>query len=386
MCLNPTVLRIIYLLKIFLNIIRFVIPIGLIIKTGLDLYKNVIDPSASKDNMKKIKNRVIAGVIVFLIPTVINLIMSLVEKTTGNNSYNGISECWEFSTMEYIEFIEKEQKEAQYQAYLTERDLLLDEASQLKLAYRRMVDSRKKVDSIGKYANNQNTIKCGTGTKYNTGLFNVVRSAGYKTREGVVAAALYLSSHINVHIPYFWSGGHFHTYFETQKPSFIEKEFYDGGNKFMGVSNKWGCSVKMDYGGTEKQKDGEIWPFGMDCSGFVAWAILNGGYYTGDGNQKIVVSTSELPSSIAGEKVFTTELRNAKGKVQTGDIVWKEGHIGMVVEVKSNSLMVAEEQGADYGLRINEYSYSSSKFTHVILMDNFYKNYQKNSSMWEGFK
>ena len=59
---------------------------------------------------------------------------------------------------------------------------------------------------------NTNTIKCGEGPNYNSQLQSYVQSAGYRTRQGVVAAANYLSSHVNIHIPYFWTGGHIHRY------------------------------------------------------------------------------------------------------------------------------------------------------------------------------
>lgn len=377
MCLQPAILRIIYLVKIFLNIIRFGVPIVLIIKILIDVYKNVINPDSKGEIIKNIKNRIIAAIIVFLVPTIINFVMSVIGKATGENSYNGISECWEFSTLEYIEIIEEEQKEARAEAYLLEWEKNLDEANQAKIAYRRMLESKTKVDKIGEYANNENTIICGSGSKYNTGLYNVVRSAEYKTRKGVVAAALYLSSHINVHIPYFWSGGHFHDY----------GNYYDGGVNFMGVSDKWGCSVKMpNYDSNDSlQESGEVYPFGMDCSGFVVWAIYNGGYYTGDSNQKLTIPTDSSISSLGEISVRSVSLKNSKGQVQAGDIVWKQGHVGLVVEVSDEYIMVAEEKGTKYGLVLTKVKYNSGDFTEVILMDNFYDQYMKNKPMWEGF-
>ena len=155
---------------------------------------------------------------------------------------------------------------------------------------------------IGENSNNNNAIKCDTGSNYNTELYNNVRSAGYKTREGVVAAALYLSSHIDVHIPYFWSGGHNHTY----------NGYKDYGENMLGVPDKWGCQVKMAYGGTDLQKDGKLYPFGIDCSGFINWAILNGGYYAGNGlKDSVIVSTNAKPSTtLKGIKIEVIKSKN----------------------------------------------------------------------------
>ena len=108
-CMQPLFLRIIYYIKLFLNILRFVVPIALIIKCGMDLYKSLLDTN-EKNGVKNLKNRIIAGVVVFLIPTLINLLMNLIEYVNGINSYNGISECWEFADLDYIEQLEKEGK------------------------------------------------------------------------------------------------------------------------------------------------------------------------------------------------------------------------------------------------------------------------------------
>lgn len=85
------------IIKTCLNIIRFVVPIGLIIMTVLDVSKNVINPD-DKDSMKKIGTRIVAAIIVFLVPTFVNLVMRLVDVGLGNNAgtsnrYN-ITDCW----------------------------------------------------------------------------------------------------------------------------------------------------------------------------------------------------------------------------------------------------------------------------------------------------
>ncbi len=375
LCLQPFFLRIIYYVKIILQIISFIVPILLIIKIGLTFYKGLINPD-DKGEFKHITGKIIACVIIFLVPTLIKLFMGLVEQIIGVNYYNGVTECYKFANKDYIKVLEKIQLEEAEELYLSKQEQGLANYDKMKLALERVVQSNEQINTVGSNANNTNMIKCGTGSKYNTALYNNVRTAGYKTREGVVAAALYLSSHIDVHIPYFWSGGHFHSY----------NGYKDTGTNFMGVSNKWGCDVKMAFGGTGLQKNGVAYPFGMDCSGFVVWSIYNGGYYTGDESQQLVFSTSSVPSNIGGIKVSNVSFKNSKGQVKPGDIAYTKGHVGLVVEVSSNKITIAEERGYKYGLVITELSYSSSRFSHIVLMDNFYSNYQKGKSLWEGFK
>jgi len=88
------------IIKICLNVIRLVVPIGLVVMTILDISKNVINPD-EKDSMKKIGTRLAAAVIVFLIPTIVNIVMGLVDVALGNNAgskyeYN-LSDCWKNS-------------------------------------------------------------------------------------------------------------------------------------------------------------------------------------------------------------------------------------------------------------------------------------------------
>ena len=85
------------IVKIVLNAIRLIVPIGLIVMTVLDISKNVINPD-EKDSMKKIGNRLIAAVIVFLVPTMVNIIMRLVDVALGagtvDNNNNSLVDCW----------------------------------------------------------------------------------------------------------------------------------------------------------------------------------------------------------------------------------------------------------------------------------------------------
>ncbi len=374
-CMNPLFLRIIYYCKVLLNILRFLVPIILIIKTIIAFYKGILTPD-DKEIVSKLKGRIIACIIVFLIPTIINLFMNLISKAMESKIYNGFTECHEFASLDYIKILESMKLEEEEAKYLSKKEQKLAEYDKLKLTLKRINYSNKNSLKVGDSANKGDMIKCNSGSTYNTSLYNNVRTAGYKTRNGVVAAGLYLSSHIGVHIPYFWTGGHYHSY----------SGYQDKGDNLMGVPNKWGCMVKMAFGGTGAQKDGSLYPFGVDCSGFVAWAIFNGGYYTGDQSQEIFINTKSTPSSIGGVSVSNVSVGSSKGKIKPGDIAWKKGHVGLVVEVSDSGFTVAEAKSYKKGLIVTNHKYSSSSFTKIILMDNFYSNYKKSSSLWSGFK
>ncbi len=66
-----------------LDIIRIVVPIGLITMTSFDIAKKVINPS-DQDGQKKIMIRAIAALIVFLLPTLLHIIMRLAGMENDN--------------------------------------------------------------------------------------------------------------------------------------------------------------------------------------------------------------------------------------------------------------------------------------------------------------
>ena len=75
-----------------IDVIRIVVPIGLIVMTTLDISKKVINPE-DKDGQKKIMIRAIAALIVFLFPTLLRIVLRLanVDTIDDNIGSNGNS-------------------------------------------------------------------------------------------------------------------------------------------------------------------------------------------------------------------------------------------------------------------------------------------------------
>lgn len=67
------------ILKYAMNIVFVVVPIIVIIMAMIDLFKYMLKPESPNTTIKAIVTRVIAGLIVFLIPTFISAVFSLVE-------------------------------------------------------------------------------------------------------------------------------------------------------------------------------------------------------------------------------------------------------------------------------------------------------------------
>ncbi|MDD4607646.1 MAG: M23 family metallopeptidase [Bacilli bacterium] len=185
-------------------------------------------------------------------------------------------------------------------------------------------------------------------TNLNNALKSKVEAAGFGTRDGVVAAARYLSNDIGIKIPYWWGGK----------------------STSVGINSEWGCKKPIKASGSTKQPVGVQWPYGMDCSGYVSWAIRNGGYkatsiYEGSDNQYNFTDDRKDwndPETISS--------------VNPGDLAWRSGHIGIIIStnVPACQYTVAEEKGASTGLVVSTYECTSSQFEKIILMDDYYDN------------
>lgn len=80
-CQNPDILRVImYILKL-LDIVFIIVPIGLIVMIGIDLFKNVT--SLKDDNMKKntqtAVKRIIYCVCLFFVPTIVSFVNTILD-------------------------------------------------------------------------------------------------------------------------------------------------------------------------------------------------------------------------------------------------------------------------------------------------------------------
>lgn len=92
--------QVLWIIKELINIIRIVVPIGLVVLTGLDITKKVINPN-DKEGGKKIMNRVIAAIVVFFVPLLIRIVLLVVDIGLGNSggtSNSGVLDFWDSAT------------------------------------------------------------------------------------------------------------------------------------------------------------------------------------------------------------------------------------------------------------------------------------------------
>ncbi len=87
-------------IKVFLEILRWTVPILLIVFGSIDMFNAVTkaeDEKSLQDARRKLIKRIIYGIVVFLVPFIINLIMELVDEgidTVDEVTATSWISCW----------------------------------------------------------------------------------------------------------------------------------------------------------------------------------------------------------------------------------------------------------------------------------------------------
>ena len=139
-------------------------------------------------------------------------------------------------------------------------------------------------------------------------------------------------------IPYFWGGGH--------------------GNISDGINGSWGAGVAISASGSSAQPAGSLQPSGLDCSGFVSWALKNAG------------CTNFSPIVADSFKSLGPSIDASKATV--GDIAASSTHVMIILNNTGSELIVAEAKGARYGIVFSKFDYSHFGKYKVVSMSDYY--------------
>ena len=121
-CETSGVLNAIYIIKMVTKIIFILVPIIIILTSMISLFKAIITDDGAKINDAGyvLLSKIIVGAIVFMIPIMIDAIISLIDKGKVANSYLA---CYTNATAEKIkEYKEKEAAEAKAEAEAKEKE------------------------------------------------------------------------------------------------------------------------------------------------------------------------------------------------------------------------------------------------------------------------
>ena len=193
-CNTVGTVTIFYIFKTFLTIIRLAIPLILILKITFDFYKNMNLGNDKENILKKSTPRIVAAILIFLVPTLINLFISLLSKTTSiENSNTTIATCYSEANLDLIKKLKQEEElkldnideekrkqslanyavEGAKAAKLAEENRKREEEAEL----------NKKNNNSGSNNNNGNTSSSGNST-YSSNLTDMNKQNGVYIKDG----------------------------------------------------------------------------------------------------------------------------------------------------------------------------------------------------------
>lgn len=220
-----------------------------------------------------------------------------------------------------------------------------------------------------------------------------IKEAGESTRAGVVAAGRFLTLQFKYRVPYFYENGRTNdsgVHKADGEGRYYKKGMYLNENKFASIlytyADKaiWGCPLKN---GQSNPKYGFIpgkkMPNGLDCSGFVSWALVNGGFDPGDVGAGENEGIYQLTDT--GEFTALTKDLALSGKIKTGDLFNFWGHIALIIGQDEDNYYVAESLPHLGGVIAKTYSKKTvaNTFEFVVFMDSFYKNDGNLTDYWK---
>ncbi len=248
-----------------------------------------------------------------------------------------------------------------------------------------------------KIRNSRKVLSCKEYTKDQAILFDEIlatriSNAGYKTRAGVVAAARFLTLEFPRKISYFFENGRLNNHsganYVDGEGRYYHVGLYLDTSKFSSIKASyagpaiWGCPL-TNYEDSGKYVPGYKYPNGLDCSGFVSWALLNGGFDVGDsGAGDYAYRDDDLPDN--GEKVDLTVSLLQSGKVKVGDLIGSNLHAAIIVGLEDNKIYIAEslEKGVVIETFTFEKCVQNKWYDFIVLMDKLYQEDGNLTDMW----
>ncbi len=161
-CTNPEVLSVMKYVKIVIDIIRIVVPIALIIALMVSFARAVAGKGDDElsNSLKSSVNKILAAVIVFLIPTFVNVIIATLDAKSidfasclNNATDENIRIAYNKQAETYVAIANESLLRADYNAAISKVNRLKDAEEQKKLQaqleeIKEKVEDREKQDSI----------------------------------------------------------------------------------------------------------------------------------------------------------------------------------------------------------------------------------------------
>ncbi len=218
-----------------------------------------------------------------------------------------------------------------------------------------------------------------------------IDEAGYGTRAGAVAAARFLTLEFPYRISYYWEAGRLNNtgkHYVDGEGRYYHKGLYLHESKeddmvasLFGPA-AWGCKIMSYEDDPPNFIPGKKYPNGLDCSGFVSWSLLNGGFDVGDRGAGELPSDGQMTDLGEFKKITNSMIKN--GEIKVGDLFNFWGHIAILIGQDENNYYVAESLNNYKGVVVKTYSKKTvmKTFKYVVLMDDVYKSDGNLTDMW----
>lgn len=178
----------------------------------------------------------------------------------------------------------------------------------------------------------------------NEGLVDLIVDSGVGTRKAVVNAGKYLINSFaayNTKLVYMYTGGHSSRTDASGKTIAFENGSYYGINPYFGA--KLGSPITRETDNGTKYYN----YVGLDCSGFVNWALKNGGLNIPN------LDTAGYIANYADYNITLRDFDEAQSYIQVGDVLvvndvaqgGNNHHAALIVEYDKNSITYLEEVG-----------------------------------------
>ncbi|MDE6142020.1 MAG: Ig-like domain-containing protein, partial [Bacilli bacterium] len=244
--------------------------------------------------------------------------------------------------------------------------------------------------TLPKIDNKKDYLKCEQFTEDEAKLLDTllayrISEAGENTRAGAVAAARFLALEFPYRIHYFYENGRLITAggraFVDGEGRYYHKGLYLSKDKYNDLAKSaygpkmWGCEM---YSKITKRKS----PNGLDCSGYVSWALYNAGFDVGDGGAGINLDRDTDLDDL-GEKLKINKENLDSKRVKVGDLLSMYGHIGILIGMDDEHYYIAESLTNDiHVLTMTESELLKSDWLQFILLDEVYKEDGNLTNMW----
>ena len=188
-------------------------------------------------------------------------------------------------------------------------------------------------------------------------------------------------------IDYFYENGRQTTNNVDGEGRYYHEGLYLHSSRYSNITGKatgpktWGCSLYSNPIHKEA-------PNGMDCSGFVSWALLNAGFDVKDvGAGFRDGKLNDLTDF--GELVKLNKNNSTSGDIKVGDLLHSlagGGHIAIIVGMDEVNYYIAQalwyEEANGVIITTRKKEELHEEFNEVILMDKYYIEDGKLTNLW----